>query len=349
MDRYIGIDAHKQSCTVAVVGPSGKRLRLQVLPTLGAELVEYVRSVAGQRHIHTEEGTHSAWLYELLSPHAVEVVVSVPPRRGNKSDAADAWDLAERLRRGAVEVPVFKGPSVMGPLRAAVRGQLVLTKDLTRTKNRLKALFRSRGLHGYDDELYAAKTRAAWVARLPPPLQDLATLLGEEHDALAPLQARAEKLLLDQAKHHDAVRLLETAPGIGPVRAAQIVGVVGTPHRFRTKRQFWSYCGLGIVTRASAQWVPRQSGMVRVTEVQTRGLNRNHQPLLKGVFKGAAHTVAGNMPEHPLSRDYQRQVAAGTKDNLALLTLARRLAAATLSMWKHQEVYDPDKHCTTTA
>ncbi len=25
-----------------------------------------------------------------------------------------------------------------------------------------------------------------------------------------------------------------------------------TPHRFRTKRQFWSYCGLGIVTRSSS-------------------------------------------------------------------------------------------------
>jgi hypothetical protein len=26
--------------------------------------------------------------------------------------------------------------------------------------------------------------------------------------------------------------------------------IVGTPHRFRTKQQFWSYCGLGIVMRS---------------------------------------------------------------------------------------------------
>jgi hypothetical protein len=96
VDRYIGIDAHKQSCTVAVVGPSGKRLRLVVVSTLGAALVECVRAVAGRRHIHLEEGTQRVWLYELLSPHAVEVVVTVPERRtrGTKSDAEDAWSLA---------------------------------------------------------------------------------------------------------------------------------------------------------------------------------------------------------------------------------------------------------------
>jgi transposase len=351
MDRYIGIDAHKQSCTVAVVGPSGKRLKLQVVPTLGAALVECVRGVAGERHVHLEEGTQSAWLYELLSPHAVEVVVTVAERRtrGNKSDAEDAWGLAERLRRGALDVRVFKAPSLMTGLRAAVRAHVLLTRDLTRAKNRLQALFRSRGLHEAGVELYDSTTRTAWVARLPAALRELAALLGEEHDALADLQTRAEKLLLQEAKRHQAVRLLATAPGIADIRAAYIVGVVGTPERFRTKRQFWSYCGLGIVTRASAQWVPRQGAMVRVTDVQTLGLNRNRQPLLKNVFKGAAHTVVVNLPQHPLSQDYQRKVAAGAKDKLALLTLARRLAAATLTMWKSKEAYDPAKHCAKKA
>ncbi len=31
MDRYIGLDAHTSSCTVATIGPSGKRLRSQVV------------------------------------------------------------------------------------------------------------------------------------------------------------------------------------------------------------------------------------------------------------------------------------------------------------------------------
>jgi hypothetical protein len=50
---------------------------------------------------------------------------------------------------------------------------------------------------------------------------------------------------------------------------------------------------------------------------QTRGLNRNRQPLLKEVFKGAAHLVATQMTDHPLHQDYQRLIDGGMRPNLA--------------------------------
>jgi hypothetical protein len=77
---------------------------------------------------------------------------------------------------------------------------------------------------------------------------------------------------------------LATAPGIGPIRAALLVAIVVTPARFRTTRQFWSYSGLGIVSRSSSDWVRDSRGVwVRKPTAQTRGLNRNRQPELKGV------------------------------------------------------------------
>ena len=45
-----------------------------------------------------------------------------------------------------------------------------------------------------------------------------------------------------------------------------------------------------------------------------------------------------------LHHDYKRLLAAGTKPNLAKLTIARKLAAIALSMWKSKEKYDPTKH-----
>ena len=133
--------------------------------------------------------------------------------------------------------------------------------------------------------------------------------------------------------------------GLGPIRVAQLMPIVVSPARFRTKRQFWSYCGLGIVMRSSSDWVRTKEGGWSRAEVQkTRGLNLNHNHALKNIFKGAATTVIAQLEAEPLHQDYQRLIAAGTKPNLAKLTIARKLAAIALSMWKSKERYDPTKH-----
>ena len=51
--------------------------------------------------------------------------------------------------------------------------------------------------------------------------------------------------MLRESHRHRIARILETAPGLGPIRVAQMLPIVVTPYRFRTKRQFWAYCGFG--------------------------------------------------------------------------------------------------------
>ena len=75
MERYIGVDVHAASCTVAVISERGKRLKDFRVETNGQALVEAIRTVAGRKHLIFEEGTQSAWLYEVLSPHVDELVV----------------------------------------------------------------------------------------------------------------------------------------------------------------------------------------------------------------------------------------------------------------------------------
>ena len=41
-------------------------------------------------------------------------------------------------------------------------------------------------------------------------------------------------------------------PTLGVVRVAQLIAVVVTPHRFLSKRQFWSYCGLAVARKIAA-------------------------------------------------------------------------------------------------
>jgi transposase len=345
MQRFIGLDAHGQSCTLCVMGPSGKRLAHHVVETNGKALVEQIRSIAGDRHVCMEEGTHSEWLHEVLQPHVKRIVVTQPlQRQGNKSDEIDGWGLADLMRRDAVERSVFKSPQTFTALRQAARGYVVVLRDLVRAKCRLNALYRSRGLTP-SAEIYDEAERGAWLKKLPPSHRPLAELLSEQLDGVAQAHQTAEAWLLKEAKLIPVTSRLATVPGIGPIRAALLVAIVVTPARFRTTRQFWSYSGLAIVTRSSSDYVRENGRWIRKPTAQTRGLNRNRQPLLKAIFKGAATTVIQQMPKHPLHQDFQRMIGeAGIKPNLAKLTLARRIAAATLAVWKHQEDYDPSKH-----
>ena len=222
-------------------------------------------------------------------------------------------------------------------------------KEQTRAKNRFRALLRSRGVSKLDSSIYEAETREQWIAQLPTAYRRRAEWLGQQVDSTAQAQAITETWLKEEGKKVPEVKLLKTAPGLGDIRAAQIVALVVTPHRFRTTRQFWSYCGLGIVTRASGEWTRSNGGAWQHVQgkVQVRGLNLNRQPLLKAIFKGAAISVLSK--SNPLHEHFDRLVANGTAPHLARLTIARRIAAATLAIWKKKEEYDPAKHRATEA
>jgi transposase len=346
MDRYIGLDVHAASTTIAIVSASGKRLGSQVVETNGQALVEAIKLIPGRRHVCLEEGTQSAWLYELLSPQADEVVVAaVEDSRGQKNDERDAFGLAERLRTGAIRTRVCKEPGPFRTLRELGRVYAMVVQDAVRVQNRIKSLYRSRGISVGGKTIYGAKGRQEGLAKLPQPMQQAARTLYAQYDAVSEVRAKAEKELRAEARRHPISRVLETCPGLGPIRVAQLLPIVVSPHRFRTKRQFWSYCGLGIVMRSSSDWVQDQDKHWRRVKVpQTRGLNRNHNPTLKCIFKGAATTVISQLDNEPLRQDYERLVAAGTKPTLAKLTLARKIAAIALSMWKSEEEYHPKHH-----
>ena len=91
MERYIGMDVHASSCTLAVISEQGRKLRDFPVETNGQALVEAIRLIPGHKHLVFEEGLQSAWLYETLSPHVDEIqVTGVTESRGLKSDKRDA-------------------------------------------------------------------------------------------------------------------------------------------------------------------------------------------------------------------------------------------------------------------
>jgi transposase len=346
MDRYIGLDAHSSSCTAAVIGPSGRKIQHQVLETNAKVLISFVHTIPRNRRLILEEGTHSQWLYEVLAPHVQElVVVAVQQSRGPKSDERDAYGLAEDLRTRNVKVRVYKKRGHFITLNHLVRVYGTLVADTVCCQNRIKSLFRSRGVATVGKKVYAVNDRSYWLAQLPAQTHGQADLLYCQHDALLALRQRAAKEMLAEAQKHSIYRVLKTIPGLGPIRTAQLMPVVVTPYRFANKRQFWSYCGLGLVMRSSSDWVRLPDGQWAHAPTQrTRGLNRNFNRPLKNILKGAATTIIGRAGrDDPMYQHYQQLLDGGTKPNLAKLTISRQIASIVLAVWRSQEEYDPKK------
>jgi transposase len=342
--KYIGMDVHTESISIAVRNAAGKIVMECVIETKASMILQFIDGLRGDLHVTFEEGTWAAWLYDLLKPHVTEVLVCNPRKNallkeGSKGDKIDARKLAELLRLNNLK-PVYHGEHGIRTLKELARSYLTITKDLTRVMNRLKALYRSWAIPCAGNGVYAPRQRSEWLGKISEAgVRRRAEHYYQQLDVLRLLRQEVRRDLLVESKKHKAWKLLRQIPGIGPIRAAVLIALIQTPHRFRTKRQLWNYSGLGLETHDSAQYCVVEGQLQRSKKpVTLRGLNKNHNHDLKDIFKGAAmrsSTAAG-----PLHDFYEALLAKGRKPTMARLTLARKIAAIVLIVWKKEVRFD---------
>jgi transposase len=332
---------------VAVLDCAGKVVMECILETKAATILEFFAGLRGTLSVTFEEGTWATWLYDLLKPHVDELVVCNPRKNallkdGNKSDRIDARKLAELLRGNQLK-PVYHGETGMRMLRELARSYLTIVKDVSRVMNRLKALYRSWAIPCAGRDVYYTRHRAEWLAKIKEAgVRRRAERLYLQLDMLKKLRQQARRELLAESRKHAITSKLRQIPYLGPIRSALAVALIQTPHRFRTKRQLWAYSGLALETRISGEY-SYATGQLRRSKklISIRGLNKDHNHDLKGLFKGVA-TMASERPG-PLQNFYQALLAKGMKPTMARLTLARKIAAITLTLWKKGESFDPEK------
>ena len=344
-EKYIGMDVHQATISAAVRDARGKLIMECLLETKAATIVEFIQGLQGALSLTFEEGTSAAWLHDLLKPHVSRLVVCDPRKNallkeGNKSDRIDARKLAELLRTNQLN-PVYHGEHGVRTLKELGRSYLTLTKDVTRVMNRIKALYRSWAIPCAGASVYAPRHRTEWLAKIVEPgVRVRAQRLYQQLDSLEPVRLEARRELLVESHKHAAVKLLRQIPSIGPIRAALLVALLQTPHRFRTKRQLWAYSGFAVKTHDSGEYRYVRGKLQRNRErITVRGLNDNHNKDLKNLFKSAA--VSASTRPGPLQDFYEALVAKGIRPTMARLTLARKIAAVSLTIWKKGVSFDP--------
>src|ERR1700736_4809831 len=168
--KYIGMDVHQASISIAVSDAAGKVLMECIIETKAATVLEFIQGLRGSLWVTFEEGTSAGWLYDLLKPHVAQVIVCNPRKNallkaGNKNDRVDARKLSDLLRAGLL-TPVYHGESGVRPLRELTRSYLTITADLTRVMNRIKAVFRSWAIPCGGQEVYSPRHRATWLEKI---------------------------------------------------------------------------------------------------------------------------------------------------------------------------------------
>src|SRR5712675_2593762 len=336
--KYIGLDVHKESISIAVLNSAGKVVMECVIETKASTILQFIHGLGGDVHLTFEEGTWAGWLYDLLKPHVTELVVCNPRKNallkeGSKSDRIDARKLAELLYMSKLS-SVYHGEHGLRMLKELSRSYLTISKDLGRVMNRLKALYRSWAIPCAGTQVYAPRYRSEWLAKIHEAgVRRRAEIYYQQLDALRSLREQVRRDLLAEGRKHSAMKLLRQIPSIGPIRAVLLIALIQTPHLFRTKRQLWAYCGLALKTSTSGEYRIVEGRLKRSKKfLAIRGLNQNHNHDLKNIFKGAA-TRAAAVPG-PFQEFHAGLVARGMKPTMARLTLARKIAAITLIVWK---------------
>jgi len=343
-DKYIGLDVHQATVSVAVLDREGKLTMECVLETKASTIVEFIQGVRGSLAVSFEEGTCAAWLHDLLQSHVSRLVVCDPRknallRDGSKSDRIDARKLAELLRSNQLS-PVYHGDHGIRTLKELARSYLSLTQDLTRVMTRIKALYRSWAIPCSGTRVYATRHRSEWLAKISPTgVRRRAERLYQQLDLLRPLHHQARCDLIEESHRHPALKWLRQIPSIGPIRAALLVALLQTPHRFRTKRQLWAYSGFAVETHDSGEYRYVGGKLLRNRErIRVRGLSDNYNRDLKNLFKSTA--ISASTRPGPLRDFYLALLAKGMRPSMARLTLARKIAAVSLTIWKKGANFD---------
>jgi transposase len=336
------MDVHKESISIAVMNAAGKIVMECVIETKANVILDFIHGLRGELHVTFEEGTWATWLYDLLKPHVTKLVVCDPrknSRQGNKNDQIDARELADRLYMNKLS-SVYHGEAGVRTLKELARSYLTISKDLARVMTRVKAIYRSWGIPCAGKQVYAPRHRAEWLAKITEVgVLRRAEFYYQQLDALRLLRHEVRRDLLAESKKHKATKLLCHIPSIGPIRAALLIALIQTPHRFRTKRPLWKYSGLAIETHSSADYRSIQGQLQKVKkQVSVRGLNRDCNHDLKNIFKGAA-IVAATKPG-PFAEFYAELLAKGMRPEMARLTLARKIATIVLIVWKRGVSFD---------
>ncbi|MGB7547325.1 MAG: IS110 family transposase [Terracidiphilus sp.] len=347
--RFLGLDVHAETITVAVAEPDGSVRNLGTISNRAESIRKLVKKLAPVEQLKAcyEAGPTGYVLYWQLAALGVKCDVIAPtlaPMKAGdrvKTDRRDAERLARSFRSGdltAVWVPDAGSEA----LRDLVRAREAAKQDQLRARHRLsKFLLRwgqrpAAGLKAWT-QLYMAWVRQLGFEQAAQESTRLDYLHEVEHMAERVVrleQAIAAAVKLASPEIQEVIQDLQALRGIAQISAVTIAAELGNITRFESARQLMGYSGA--VPREDSSGKRTQRGSI--TKTGNAHLRRIaveaawSYRLRPGVGPGLRKRQEGVPDEikeiawkaqHRLHKRYMRLAAAG-KDQRKIITAVGR-------------------------
>jgi transposase len=224
----------------------------------------------------------AGWVHDLCAEQGVRCLVANTASEAwkfkhlkRKTDKDDALRLAQLYQLGQLPT-VTLPPATVRQWRSLIACRQTWVGRRVAVQNRIRALFVAQGLPAPRGAKAWSATGLAGIAAQAKPLADCGPedlwrgLLEQsltEYRQVCELIAQAEAKLDALAKQSAEVKLLQTAPGLGPRTAEVVAAYLHDARRFQTGKQVSAYSGL----------VPRQH---QSGEIDRRGRITKRGPAL---------------------------------------------------------------------
>lgn len=332
---YVGLDLGSSRCHQIVRDSNGSVLSSRLVPTSEEHLRNAFTGLGDDVSVHLEAGELAVWVCSIIKPLVKSVTVSHPrtlawiAKDSNKSDAVDAGKLAELLRLGRVHEVYCETDRSRLTFKHLVVHYEQMSREQARLKSKIKARLRCLGIIRKDARVFSGAGQAELFASIEP--AEIRRMFGQLFAVLnqtVDMQEEAKQAMIAAAKQFPEVRLLQTAPGVGPITACRFAAYVHTPARFSNKRKFWRYCRLGITRRESNG---KRLSHPRLDNAGSGSL----KDVSRKVFEAARRTNR----DHSFKRCFEQSLENTKNAVHARLSTQRKILATLRAMWLSMKPY----------
>lgn len=332
MGVYAALDVSQEETAICMVGQDGALLAEAKVPTCPDAIADWLADRAdGLERVGMETGPLAVWLWNALTARQVPIVcLDARHANGglkmmpNKTDRHDARGLAQIVRTGWFKAVQIKSHDAYVN-RAMLTARDALVGMRVRLENEIRGLLKTFGIMfgkrvgGFKRRAEDAIERELAVA--PELIPIFEALMQARRDILARIAALDGRIRA-MTKRHATVRLLMTAPGVGPITALAVVAAFDDAARFRRSSSAGAYLGL-TPRRYESGEISRNGRISKRGDAFTR----------KCLFE-AANAIFGRNLGGPRLRNWARAIADMTGPRKAKIALARKLAVTLHAMWR---------------